>query len=271
MKTFLKCVAGMTVAAISGCGGDSSGKGPTGIAINDSLKGPESRPELTTVTSGTVYLNSLITSDIVDDGVEYWNFQSSSNESVILVLRSEAEDLDLTLSGNTVFDSSSGFDSNEMIIFDAEIDEGYSITVDSFTGAGSYELEVASLNRESAGLETDEYLVSFNIDFESECDSGTYSRSYEYLETLNWSAGYIGRGEEREYYDSVDGATLTFSFSYSESEPDYSYTSSGSLTIIVDPQTGDFTGVASGLTSEDYDGDIDNCTYNESIEGSIVI
>lgn len=271
MKTFLKCIAGMTVVAISGCGGDSSGKGPTGIVINDSLKGPESTPELTTVTSGVVNLNSLIMSDILDDGTESWTFQSTSNDKVILVLQSGVEDLDLTVSGNTVFESSSGFDSNETIIFDAKVGENYSITVDSYVGAGSYELQVASVNRESAGLGTDEYLVSFSVASESECDSGASTSEYEYLETINWAAGYIGTGDNQEYYDSVNGETLTFSFSYSESESDYSYSSNGSLTITVEPETGDVTGFASGSTSEDDEGDIDNCTYSESIEGSIVI
>ena len=271
MKAFSKITTGIAIAVLSGCGGESGGREPAGIIIDDSLKGPESTPELTTVTSGVVNLNSLIMSDILDDGTESWTFQSTSNDKVILVLQSGVEDLDLTVSGNTVSESSSGFDSNEMIIFDAKVGENYSITVDSYAGAGSYELQVVSVNRESVGLGTDEYLVSFSVASESECDSGASISEYEYLETMNWAAGYIGTGDNQEYYDSVNGTTLTFSFSYSESESDYSYSSDGSLTITVEPETGDVTGFASGSTSENLYGDIDNCTYSETIEANIVL
>lgn len=267
---------GILATTLMGCGGESgstSGSATsTGIALDASLKGPASTPELATVTSGTVYLNSLIQSEIVQDGVERWTFASEADGDVLLALSSSAEDLDLAVDGNSVSEESTSDSSREWIIFRADSGESYQLEVESWYGDGPYELQVTTPNRESVGLSENEYLYEINAMVDSECDGSERSYTYSYNMIVNWTEGYI-RTSDKTNFTSVDGTQVTITYSESENEPeyDYSYEMSGSVTFTVDLESGEVSGTDIWSDSEEEDGDVAECNYQEALSGRILL
>ena len=263
---------GVLTTTLIGCGGEDGSTASTGIALDASLKGPASTPELVTVTSGTVYLNSLIQSEIAEDGVERWTFVSEADGEVLLALSSSAEDLDLAVDGNSVSDDSTSDSSQEWIIFQAASGENYQLEVESWYGNGPYELQVTTPNRESVGLSENEYLYEVNATVESECDGSerTYTNSYNMI--VNWAQGYI-RTEDRTNFTSVDGNQVTITYSESDSEPeyDYSYEMSGSVTLNVNESSGEISGMDIWSDAEETGGSRIECNYEETLSGVILL
>ena len=264
---------GILTTTLVGCGGEDGSTASTGIALDASLKGPASTPELVTVTSGDVYLNSLIQSEIAEDGVERWIFVSEDDGEVLLALSSSAEDLDLAVDGSSVSEKSTSESSQEWIIFQAASGENYQLEVQSWYGDGSYELQVTTPNRESVGLSENEYLYKLVATIEGECDGSSryYTNSYNMI--VNWAQGYI-RTKDRTNFTSVDGNQVTITYSESDSDPEYgySYELSGSVTLNVDESSGEISGTDIWSEVEGYDGTItDECSYEEILSGEILL
>jgi len=272
MKNSAMIATGIASAILCGCGGDS-GEGSTGIVLNESLKGLESTPELTTVTSGVVSLNSLVKGSVLDGGVDRWQFISDISGDVLLTLSSSAEDLDLAVSGNTVQETSDSFSSDEWIIFAASAGESYELQVDSYTGEGNYELEVAVPNRESFGLNGTEFLYEISSAGVENCDGDERSYNSTYYVVIDWSRGRLGSGDERVAFDGVSGTQVTINYSEEESEPEFdsSYEYSGTTVLNVNEETGILSGTDDWSSVEIDDGDISNCSYKETLSGVILL
>ncbi len=262
---------GLLTSALVACGGDSGGGSGTDIVISESLKGAESAPELTSVTSGSVSLNSRVTGFLVEDGSVDWTFSHSEDTDVLLVLNSDADDFDLSVSGNTVFESSEGATSFEVILFDAEAGLNYNLEVSSFWGDGNYQLDVTVPNRETVGLDTDEFLVVYEADVLGDCDGYVEDYEYRYFAIVNWADGYTLKEGEKNSFDQADGNTVVVKYSESESDGSASYKLSGQTTFTVNTETGSITGTdvwSDEYNDEDYS---ESCSYTETLTGQIVL
>lgn len=273
------------------CGGESkknNNNDSTFGEFSSGIKGVEEQPSL---TSADVAEGDSLTLNTINHGnIEHYsfvplNFTLEQDTQVALVLSSEDEDLNLTVSGYDLGLDSSHDGSNELIVFNALAGELYSIEIDSesasyepITGNSNFQLKFVEANRNSAGLSADEYLVSLffigtsycSEDGEPEVESN-FSGSSLYI--INWKAEYLSDsdGSSRESFDSVIDNVFTISINRIEVDEDRQVTNQSTVTYNTNFMTGEITGSASWTLNESQGNYTNECSNVVTVQGEIIL
>lgn len=258
MRYFLPLSMLLATAALTACGGSDNTGTQTGITINTSLKGPASQPALTTVEPDSLIINSKV-SGVGNDSFEVWTFRNTTGAHVLVALTSSSGDISPSIS-NYVARANLGTSSDKLRVFISEV--GASTEFRAYVSSEEdYELILTELNRETAKLKENEYLVYANVEYEEDCDDYYDYDTYSYYRIINLTDGYIKGGWEETPFTSVSGDTVTIT--YQDDETDLN----GTAEFKVNGESGNVTGT--DLWS--YTGDSDNCTHKETITGKIIL
>jgi hypothetical protein len=267
---------------LAACGGESDSETPTiTTEFSSGIKGADTEPALTDaeIAEGDIVsLNTNLVGNVLEGSSVRFSFTLEETKKVALLLSSGVFDLDLSLSGNNESLSSTNDGSTEVVVFDAEAGESYSVTISSQDGAGEFQLKFVEANRSSLGLASNDYLVSLESTDTTACiEYGVEQEDYTEIDSslgvINWAEGYVGGGiaYSSTSFSSVDGNTFTMNASYSSSEDGYSGSSQGTLTLTTDFTTGVITGSARG--SYQYSGPQEDasCTYTAVVSGQVIL
>jgi hypothetical protein len=278
---------GILIIALSlglmACGGESK-KNNNDSAFGEfssGIKGVEEQPSLTSadVSEGdSLTLNTNHNGNIEDYNLVMLNFTLEQDTQVALVLSSEAENLELKVSGNDLYRDSFLDGSNELIVFDALAGENYLVTLFSLEGRGAFQLKFVEANRASAGLSADEYLVDLSYTGFKVCSENgepevesNYSGPGQHI--INWKSGYFSNsdGSDRENFKSVAGNAFTLSGTRSGTDEDGSFTSQFTATFNANFNTGKVTGSTSGTFNDVHNDYTYDCKYTDAMTGGILL
>jgi hypothetical protein len=277
---------GILVALLSlglmACGGESDSETHAIDAeLSAGIKGIEAQPTLANaeISEGDrASLNTNYTGSVLEDSSVDFSFTLAETKQVAFILSSGAADLDLSINGNGDYLTSTYNDSNELIIFDAQAGEVYSVVVRAWGGGGEFELKFVEANRSSIGLKINEYLVNLESTDTRNCiEDGVEEDEYTDTESsyavINWSAGYIGDhlGNERTSFSSVDGNAFTINASYSSSEGIHSGSSQVTFALSTNFTTGAITGSSIGSFEYSDGNESGSCTYTSVETGQVIL
>jgi len=234
---------------LAACGGDSDNEITTiNTELAAGIKGLETEPTLgdAEISEGnSASLNTNYTGNVLEDSSVQFSFTLAESKQVALVLSSAAANLDLSVTGTDINLSPSLVSSNELIVFGAEAGVSYSVKVESNEGSGEFQLKFVEANRSSAGLKSNEYLVSIHSVDTQKCTSNGEEQDEEtYSDTnlliINWSEGYVDdtSREFRGAFKSVSGNTFSVSNNLTESQVDFGISGVINMTISTDFETG---------------------------------
>jgi hypothetical protein len=267
---------------LTACGSESDTENPNiQTEFSAGIKGSQEQPILSNadiLEGDSATLNTNYTGNILEDSSVDFSFTLAENKKVALALSSGLGDLDLYVDGHDI-DLESAFDgSNELIIFDAQAGEHYSVRVKSWLGSGEFQLLLVEANRSSLGLENNEYLVSLDSINTQKCIiDGTRETEESYEDSsfgiINWSAGYIDdlSGVDRNLFSSVDGNSFTVTDNVSEAGKNYSISGQASLTLTTDFTSGAITGSSDGSFEYSEDGEDGSCTATGILTGQVIL
>ena len=278
---------GILVIALSlglmACGGESK-KNNNDSAFDEfssDIKGAEEQPSLTNASlseGDSGQLNTIYSGNVEQNSEVSFNFTLDQDTQVALALSSEAKNLDLFVSGNDLSLESSLLDSNELIIFDALAGENYSVTVDTFSSSGPFQLKFVAANRTSAGLSADEYLVYFTYTIIETCSENGGAEeelvsNSTVFNVINWKAEYYANrdGTDKQVFDSVEGNTFNLYFNNKNTHDDGYYTNESTAIFHTDFNTGEVIGSANGIFKEVDGAYIRNCRFNTVMTGNIIL
>tara|TARA_B100000446_G_C10544846_1_gene338150 strand:+ start:2318 stop:3160 length:843 start_codon:yes stop_codon:yes gene_type:complete len=264
------------------CGGDSSSDSSLGINKDfaSGVRGVEQEPTLTsdTVSEGdTIVLNSNLTGTVSDGSSVIFNFTPTETQKLALILSSAATDLDLGVSSTDLDLMSDDENSNEAIIFEATAGQLYSVEVESYEGAGSFELKFVEANRSSFGLSANEYIVEAEYTSVQTCveneQTSTYNEIYDVSIIINWKDGYVVNlsNEYKTSFKSVTDNSFTAVSSDSGTEGNESYENTFTLNYTTNFETGELTGTAVSETTSVENSITEVCTSNISITANVVL
>ena len=267
----------LCMALLSACGSDDAT--PTLDVNFDSQKGSASGPNLVNVQVESwddIDINSRVSEDILEEESFWLSYTATSTQLVMVKLSSTVEDLDLFVYGENYDDDwySAGFDSNELVLFEAEAGKTYDIEVWAWLGEGEFTLEIAEPSRGVMALSSNEYVYLLNEQQSFVCDDdeseSNFSSTSNFI--INYQDGYVEYwGEdERVNFTSVNDYTVILKDSFSGSDGDESYSSKLEIEFTVNPDTGDISGTEVVDSTEQYEGESYTCRYESEFEGSIV-
>lgn len=258
MTACTKIISGVLVAALSGCGGGGGSGSSNGILINEALKGPDAQPTLTTVESNELVVNSRRV-DVGNDSFETWTFRNPSGGHYIVNVTSVSGDVNPTIS-NYDARANLGSSTDRTRVFSSGVNSVTSFT-DLIDAGDSYEFVLTSLNRQTAKLTENEYLVFVDSEYQEDCDSYYDYETYSYYLVINWDEGYLKDGWEETPFTDVAGNTVTIEYLDSETYLN------GKAEFTVDPENG----LVNGVDVWSYSDDSGNCTYTETLTGQIIL
>lgn len=264
------------------CGGDTTSGDTNGINQDfpSDVRGVEQEP---TLSSGTIAegdsasLNTNLTGSVLENSSVRFNFTPTESQQVALVLSSAAEDLDLTVTAQDVDLDSSGFSSNEVIVFNAVAGQVYSIEVDSYTGSGAFQLKIVAANRSSLGLSANEYLIEAQYSSTEVCvrngASSTNSDTSLINTIINWKDEYLSNlaGIDKTSFTSANGNSFTIVGSDSESEDDESNESSYTLNYTTNFDTNELTGTLKSKNTYTNSSGTKVCDTDIKITGKVIL
>lgn len=285
----------MIASSLVACGSDSSDNTTHGIEsdINSELKGSSEAPQLSTINGelsdgSTIPLNTILNTSISAFSTIQFSYTAPEDQTLAIILDGEDindSDLDLAIKDfqNSRLYTSTSFDADEAIVFQAEMGESYIIEIDSVNGfETNYSLTLVTANRSSLELNNDEYVVELRHIETEVCSSNTdNSQSTETSESIEISAINFKQGYARSLFDTnkftaeaSSGNTLFFSHSYEEYLDDVSVSVQGSSKsqLTVNPDNGVLTGSVTRSSSESKaNGEIESCTSDTSTTGNILL
>jgi len=249
---------GVLTTTLIGCGGAGGGSSSSGIKINDELKGPETQPDLTTVDSNELTVNSRRVGS-GNDSFETWTFRNPSGGHYIVNVTSASGDVNPSI---TNYDARAnlGTSTDRTMVFSSGVNSVTSF-MDLVDAGDSYEFILTSLNRETAKLTGNEYLVFLDTEYEEDCESYYDYETYSAYLVINWDEGYLKDGWEETPFTDVTGNAVTIEYLDSETYLN------GTAEFTVDPENGS----VEGTDVWSYSDDSDNCTYTETLSGQIIL
>lgn len=266
------------------CGGSSSSSNDSSLGINknfaNGIRGAEQEPVLISaaVSEGdTVTLNSQLTGNVLEGSSVIFNFTPTETKKVALILSSAVTDLDLGVSSTDLDLVSDDENSNDAIIFEATANQLYSVEVESYKGAGPFELKLVEANRSSFGLSVNEYIVEAEYTSVQTCVEGgetsTYNEAYDVDTIINWKDGYAVHlsGESKIFFKSVTNDSFTAVSADSGTEGSESYKNSTTLNYTTNFETGELTGTAISETTSVNNNITEVCTSNITITANVVL
>lgn len=269
------------------CGGESNKDNASAFEeFSSGIKGVEEQPSLTSadVEEGdSLNLNTNNHGNIEHYRSILLNFTLEQDTQVALVLSSDDDDLNLSISGHELNLDSSLDASNELIVFKALAGEIYSIDIDSHSaryepieGNSDFELKLVKANRASAGLTTDEYLVSMAYSITDICsENGEPEKTTVYsgsdINIINWKSEYFANsdGSDKQKFDSILGDAFTLTKNKTETGEDASLTSQLIATFNTDFKTGNITGSVNGTSHETNRNVTDDCRFTTTLTGRV--
>lgn len=264
---------------LAACGSESDSETPTiTTEFSSGIKGSEVEPDLSIAEiseGGIASLNTNYTGNVLEDSRVSFSFTLEETKKVALLLSSGVSNLNLTVFGNNKSLSSSNDGSIEVIVFDAEAGENYSVTVSSEDGTGEFQLKFVEANRSSMGLTNNDYLVNLESTDTTTCiENGVEQEDYTEIKSnlgvINWAEGFISN-RSLSSFSSVDGNTFSINRSYSYAEDGYSGSSQGTLTLSTDFTTGVITGSEKGSYQYSEPQEEVSCNYTNVISGQVIL
>jgi hypothetical protein len=274
MKKIL--TASLISACLAGCGSDDKNNG-LDVDLSQ-FKGSESVRSISnggSVSDGSALLiNQKVTGNIIDGSSVNFNFNHSPGELVTAKLSSSAEDLDLFVYGGTVDVDSTSLTSNELVIFNSEANQDYSVQVESFTGGGAFDLTLNETTRDSLNLSNNEYLVSFSYSYSENCSySATpIEGTNQFMVIVNFNDGYMDSLSRTNSisFSKVSGNSFTLASSNSGTDADGPYEDSSNTTYTLNLEAGTLTGSGTSSYSYTYNGSVNTCESTENHSGEII-
>ncbi len=269
--TFKTLPFALVAAVLAGCGGDdSSSNSGTDIVINEALKGPMTAPALTTQQVGegdSLVLNSRSSGSISADARLRLNYMPDQTGTIVLKLTSSSDDLDIDVrssSGNTA-----EYDGDYWAVQDVEQGDVVRVYIYSFSDNDEdFELTLAEANRETIGLNANEYVYSMTYSASETCVVGDGTPDeYNYTGVdqaiVNVSEGYLkaSNGEKINFSSSTEN---TFTITNRDGS-DFHVTA----TFSIDPSTGALS--SSQTSSQYFPEDDEQCDMTQQSQGSIVL
>ena len=255
------------------CGGSSSNSQATlDITLGEGVRGIEQEPPITDIAAqheDVVVINSRLLGEIGSETNVDFNYTPTDNTLVALVLTGTAQDLDISVSSTQLTKFSLGDNSNEGIVFYAQANQAYVISMVSWLEGGSFELKIVEGNRASLGLDSDEYYVELLLTGSETCNGET-SEALGFVDSLfNFTQGYASdiNGLDKVSFDSVSGNTLIKDTSYTEGEGQ----GQGETRFTINPDDGHVTGTSIGSYSYIFSGETVNCSYSNTFTGGILL
>ncbi len=261
---------------LSACGSESEQN--KGIDINfDALKGSSANPTITPTTAAdgdSINLNTRVTGTITEGGIVGFTFSAPASQYVFVSLTSSAEDLDLSVYGGLVDEYSAGMDSNEIVVFPTQQDQSYTVDVESWVGAGDFEVTLAEATRATLGLSYDEYLYRLTYNETGSCDNGSdYSDVYDVSVIVNFVDGYFEFLDSpiRFPFTAVSGNSFTLSGNGEDREDGYVYKYAYKTQLSVNPEDATLSGSETYSNEETGGGMTTACNYASVLAGELLL
>lgn len=258
---------------LAACGGSSSdAQSGLDITLGEGVRGTEQEPTITDVAAqheDIVVINSRLSGDIGSETNIDFTYTPTDNTLVALVLMGTAQDLDISVSSTQLTKFSLGDNSNEGIVFYAQANQEYVISMVSWQEGGSFELKIVEGNRASLGLAGDEYYVELLMTSSETCNGET-TEGQGFVDSLfNFTQGHVSdiNGLDKVSFDSVSGNTLIKDTSYNEGEEQ----GQGETRFTISPEDGRVTGTSIGSYRYIFSGETVNCSYSNTFTGGILL
>lgn len=277
-KLLVATLATMLVA----CGGESDSETVSfDTPINQDLKKGTTEPAITTINAtvqdgDSISLNQQFSGSIAANGDFRISFTAAESGLVAIKLAGNGGDLDLDVYGlsDSVDQESTSLSSNEMVVFRATQGNDYRIRIEEWSGeaSGSYTLTIATANRVTLGMNSDEYLTELTGTEEETCNGRTDEESFTSYDIINPTGGYFeSLSGYRSDFSAVNGNTIQVSASNRDSGDGWSESSSMNASITLNPSTGIVSINSTGNYEYSESEYSESCTYSSTATGAIVL
>ncbi len=236
----------------------------------EQYKGVSQEPNLIEVDeqndSDAVELNSLITGEIDRSHSILFQYTSSKEGDVALVLNSASDNIDFRVRGEGLEQSSIAFTGNDAVVFTAFTGGFYEIRIYSEdNNATPFQFKIVEANRASLGLSDSEYWVNSIVNDRDTCSDNEDLNTYTFGQIFNFEEGYVSYGDGVKIADWNLKDELSFSYieSYSNEVITYSYEYDVELNLEVG------TVVGAGIFTSSYLEE--DCEGISNYEGKILL
>lgn len=261
----------IAAALITACGGDSgSSSSGSNITVSNDLKGPAAAPAITEGTAqegDLLSLNTRINSTVDGESIVRFDFMPEQSGSIVVKLDTSSKDLDLEVQSSNF--KSADYSSDLWAVHQVEQGEPVRIYVDSYSGkTESFSLTIVEANRETLGLNDNEFIYSVDYTAKQVCVVGNgspdeYSYSGVDQAIVNFKDGYI---------KSAGGSKLKFASSTDTSFTVKNSTGSDfSVTIEYNIDTAEGTLTTKLNSNQYFPEDDERCEDEEVGTGKIVL